>query len=337
MTAPGAAPQTGAEDYRLAVVILNYKTPKLVEDCLATLRDQLEPGRDVAIVVDNKSGDGSDDVIEAAIAEHGWNGWARLVRSEVNGGFSAGNNVGIRSVRAEFYLLLNSDTLVRPGAIAELLRAAEANESAGLIGPRLEWPDSEPQNSCFRDMNLFSELIAGAQSGPITKLFARRDVTMGVFDGPMRADWVSFACVLIRRAVVDRIGLMDEGFFMYFEDAEYCRRARRAGFGVLYWPGAHVVHLRGGSSPVKSAAAARKRLPAYFYASRSRYFSGAGGRVYLVLVNTAWTLGWFVALVRRIVQGRRIGTPERALRDNWTAFWSSRRSLKPGSRGGVKA
>ncbi|HED54001.1 MAG TPA: glycosyltransferase family 2 protein [Phycisphaerales bacterium] len=323
MTADDSWPHHRDRTRRLAVVILNYKTPKLVRDCLATLQGQLDPARDVAIVVDNDSGDGSDDVIESEIAEQGWSDWVRLVRSGVNGGFSAGNNVGIKAERADFYLLLNSDTLVRTGTIEEMLRAAEQNQSAGLIGPRLEWPDGEPQNSCFRDMGVFSELIAGAQSGPITKLFAKHDVTMGVFEDPTRVEWVSFACVLIRRSVIDRIGLMDEGFFMYFEDAEYCRRARRAGFEVLYWPEAHVVHLRGGSSPVKSAAAARKRLPAYFYASRSRYFSGAGGRLNLVLVNIAWTLGWLVALGRRVVQGRRIGTPERALRDNWTAFWSS--------------
>jgi hypothetical protein len=315
---------------RLAVVVLNYKTPGLVADCLATLEAELDHTRDVAVVVDNCSGDGSADEIESALAARGWTGWAALVRSEVNGGFSAGNNVGMQAVEAEFYLLLNSDTLVRPGAIAELLRAMEERPGAGLVGPRLEWENAEPQNSCFRDKSVWSELIAGAQTGPITKMFASRDVSMGIFEEPTQADWVSFACVLIRGEVVSKVGLMDEGYFMYFEDADYCRMARRAGYEVLHWPAAHVVHLRGGSSPVKSYAAARKRLPAYFYASRTRYFVKFGGRIGLVAANTAWTAGWLVALARRVFQGRRIGTPRRALRDNWTAFASPMRRWRPG-------
>lgn len=312
------------------MVVLNYKTPGLVSDCLATLAQELDHAHDVAVVVDNCSGDGSADQIESSLNENGWNEWAVLVRSEVNGGFSAGNNVGMQAVDAENYLLLNSDTLVRPGAIAELLRAMDKNPKAGLIGPRLEWPDAEPQNSCFRDKNIWSELIAGAQSGPITKLFASHDVSMGIFDEPTNADWVSFACVLIRREVIDRVGLMDEGYFMYFEDADYCRLARRAGYDVLHWPAARVVHLRGGSSPVKSYAAARKRLPAYFYASRTRYFVKFGGKLGLIAANTTWTIGWLMALARRVFQGRRIGTPDRALRDNWTAFGSPMRRWRPG-------
>lgn len=312
------------------MVVLNYKTPDLVADCLATLETELDHELDVCVVVDNCSGDGSDDVIEKTINEKKWSGWAKLVRSPSNDGFSSGNNVGMNAVEAEFYLLLNSDTLVQEGAMSELLRAAHEEPAAGLFGPRLQWPDGEPQNSCFRDMSIWSELIAGAQSGPVTKLFGDRDVSMGVFDEPTRADWVSFACVFVRKSVVEKVGPMDEGYFMYFEDADYCRKARRAGFKVMYWPKSRVVHLRGGSAPVKSAAAARKRLPPYYYASRTRYFANAGGRLSVVAANLAWTLGWSIALVRRVFQGRRIGTPERALRDNWTSFMSPKRVWRPG-------
>ena len=315
---------------RLAVVVLNYKTPGLVVDCLATLESELDHELDVCIVVDNCSGDGSENQIEQALKEKKWSGWARLIRSESNDGFSAGNNTGMNAVDAEFYLLLNSDTLVQEGAIGELLRAAHAESAAGLIGPRLEWPDGKAQNSCFRDKSVWSELVAAAQSGPVTRMFAGRDVSMGVFDEPTRADWVSFACVLVRRTVVEKVGSMDDGYFMYFEDSDYCRKARREGFKVMYWPKARVVHLRGGSAPVKSAAAARKRLPKYYYASRSRYYASFGGRLGLFAANTAWTVGWLIALMRRVFQGRRIGTPERALRDNWTSFRSPKTTWRPG-------
>lgn len=315
---------------RLAVVIINYKTPGLVADCLATLEPELDHARDTAIIVDNHSSDGSPDEIQRTIDASEWNGWARLVRSDVNGGFSAGNNIGIKAVPADFYLLLNSDTLVRSGAIAELLHAAEANPKAGLVGPRLEWPDGSPQNSCFRDKTIWSELIAGAQSGPVSRLLAGHDVTMGVFDRPMSPQWLSFACVMLPAKVVEHVGLMDEGYFMYFEDADYGHAVRRAGYDVLHWPAARVVHIQGGTAPVKSQAAARKRLPAYYYAARSRYFVKRGGRPLLIAANAAWSLGWLIALARRIVQGRRIGTPQRALRDNWTAFTAPMRTWRPG-------
>ncbi|MGP1271824.1 MAG: glycosyltransferase family 2 protein [Phycisphaerales bacterium] len=318
---------------RLAVVILNYRTPGLVTDCLVSLDGQLEPGRDEAIVVDNASGDGSADEIERSILERGFGGWARLVRSRENGGFSAGNNVGLRAVEAEAYLLLNSDTIVRPGAVAELLAALGANPSAGLIGPRLEWPDGTPQVSCFNDHTVLGQVVVAAQSGPITAALRRFDLSRGVPEAPAEGAWVSFAAVLIPRKTLDEIGYMDEGFFMYFEDAEFGRRVRAAGLGVVYWPAARVVHLRGGTSPVKEAQRARRRVPEYFYRARSRYFALRGGRATLLAANLAWTVGWLVAVLRRVVQRRPIGTPKHAARDIWLGFSRPLEPFRPGGKG----
>ena len=117
-------------------------------DCLASLEGEVERTPGVAVVVvDNHSPDDSADVIERAIRARGWSGWARLVRSGRNGGFSAGNNVGINAIDAEAYVLLNSDTIVRPGAIGALLEASERRPDAGVIGPRLEWPDGRARGS----------------------------------------------------------------------------------------------------------------------------------------------------------------------------------------------
>lgn len=144
--------------YQLAVVILNYRTPQLVVDCLASLVSQIDPQTQQVIVVDNASGDDSVEEIEKAIANNNWQDWVRLLPSDVNGGFSAGNNLGIQAIRAENYLLLNSDTIVRPGAIQTLLVALEQYPEAGLFSPRLEWPDGTPQISCFRDHSPLSEI-----------------------------------------------------------------------------------------------------------------------------------------------------------------------------------
>ena len=306
----------------LAVVILNYRTPGMTIDCLETLEPELAQRTDARVyVVDNASGDGSPDQIDEAIQSRGWAGWCELIRSDTNGGFAAGNNTGLRKAYADggfkFALLLNSDTLVRPGAIDELLNAAQQNPDAALIGPRLEWPDAKPQVSAFRFQTPMTELINAAAIGVITKLLSRFNTAMGAPDQPMRPQWVSFACVLVRKEVFEGAGLLDEGYFMYFEDAALCRSAKRAGFSALYWPVAHVVHLRGGSGPVKSAAAQRKRLPAYFYASRSRYYASFYGRAGLWLANGLWLLGRSISWCRERL-GRGPHNADKAPRDIWT-------------------
>ncbi len=305
----------------LAVVILNYRTPTMTVDCLHTLALQLGARSDAHVyVVDNNSGDDSAQQIDSAIQQQGWSDWCELIRSPVNGGFAAGNNVGLRKAHADggfkYAILLNSDTLVRPGAIDQLLHAADANPDAALIGPRLEWPDGKPQVSAFRFQTPVTEFINAAAIGMITKLLAPFNTAIAAPDEPFKPQWVSFACVLIRKEVFETAGLLDEGYFMYFEDVAFCRAARRAGFSALYWPAAHVVHLRGGSGPVKSAAAQRKRLPTYFYASRSRYYASFYGRPGLWLANALWLLGRAVSWVRECL-GRGTHTAEKAPRDIW--------------------
>lgn len=317
----------GGHDRELTVVIVNYRTPDLTLDALQSLAGEIDPEQHAAVVVDNASGDGSAERIESGIAERGWT-WARVVRSASNGGFSAGNNAGMDAARARFYLLLNSDAYVRPGALAELLAAARAHPEAGIVAPRLEWPDGRAQISCFRYRSPASELIESAGTGLVTRLLARWDVPLHDQQDVARPDWTSFACVLLREELRQAIGGMDEGYFMYFDDIDHCRRARRAGFEVLYWPRARVVHLRGGTSPLKQASAARERLPAYYYASRSRYFAKFYGRTGLLAANLLWLIGRAISWSRELVGSKSAHVCEGASRDIWHA-WS--RPLDPGS------
>lgn len=320
---PSAA-KTPAQGYTLAVVILNYRTPQLVIDCLASLEPEIAPHAQslTVVVVDNDSGDGSVDHIQAAIDQHQWQAWATLVPSPVNGGFSAGNNVGIRAVEAETYLLLNSDTIVRPGAIASLLEALDTYPDAGLISPRLEWPDGTPQISCFRYHSPLSELIDAAATGPVTKLLGAFDVPIAVQNDTFEPQWTSFACVAVRQTVLDQIGLMDEDYFMYYDDVDVCRRAWQGGFRVRHWPQARVVHLRGGSGSTKTDVAARKRPRQFLYASRSRYFRKFYGPAGLLLANLGWGIGRAISLLRETVGGKAPHTCEYQAIDIWTN-WSA--------------
>jgi GT2 family glycosyltransferase len=302
--------------YRVAAVVLNYRTPDLTASCARSVLADLDPERDVAIVVDNASGDQSADKLRTALAGAG-GAELRVIETERNGGFAYGNNAGIRAVDAQAYLLATSDTVVRPGAVEGLFAFLESHPRAGLVGPRLEWESGEVQQSGFRFHRPITELIAGSATGPIQRLLARWDVPLEVSDEARRVEWMSFAAVMIRAELIRAVGGLDEGFFMYFEDTDYCRTARRAGFEVWQEPAAHVVHLRGQSSPVKRLHAARQRLPRYYYASRSRYFRKHFGRSGWLAANSLWTAGRGVAWLRETFGAKERHTVERQLWDSW--------------------
>ena len=146
---------------------------------------------------------------------------------------------------SDYFLLLNADTIMRPGALASLLEAAEARPDVGIVSPRLEWPDGEGQPSCFRDWRPSDEFLIAARTGVFSELFGRSGIALPVLDSPAEVEWTSFACALIRWDVLQEVGVLDDGFFLYYDDPDYCRRARQAGWKVLHWPAARVVHLRG--------------------------------------------------------------------------------------------
>jgi len=315
----------------VAVVIVNYRTAEMVIDCLHSLMNQVRAiDRARVVIVDNASNDGSADRIAEAITEQGWEHHIDLVRSEENRGFSGGNNLGIRAIEAESYLLLNSDTVVRLGAIDELMQAMRDHPQAGLVSPRLEWPDGRPQQSCFRDRRPRDEFFRAARTGVIEHLFGFVPRTHEVSDKPMTCDWTSFACVLIRLEVIEQIGGLDEGFFLYFDDIDYCRRVRQHGWSVLHWPGARVVHLRGGSGPVKQLSAERKRRPRYWYASRAHYYRKFYGRFGLWRANTFWWIGRVISRLREMMFRERSSACQHEWRDIWID--ATRASAESGAR-----
>lgn len=305
---------------RLGVIILNYRQPDLTIECLRTLEGEIAPHDDRhAVVIDQDSGDGSADKIEDAARGNAWTKWLTLVRSQKNLGFAGGNNLGFRRVDAHNYLLFNSDARATPGCIGEMLTALEQHPDVGAIGPRLQDPDGTPQISCFRSRTPITEFLDAAGTSVLDRIFAKRLVPMGVFDEPMEPQWESFACIMIRRAVIEQIGPMDDQYFMYFEDMDYSRQMRNGGWKILHWPAAKVVHLRGGSSSVKAAMKARRRVPKYYYEARSRYYAKFyGGTFGLWMTNCLWLLGRAIAWLRETVGRKTPDVCEREALDNWT-------------------
>lgn len=303
----------------LLIVIINYKTGQLVIDCLQTVIPQLQDGQQI-VVVDNCSGDGSAAIIQHWIDAQALNDKIQMILSPQNTGFSGGNNLGIRSRHAHYYLLLNSDTLLRDGALQVLLNTARRQSDIGMVSPRLEWPDGKPQISCFRYHSPISELIYAAGSAPVTTVFRSRVVALPVEDAETSPEWTSFACVMVSAALIEDIGPMDDGYFLYYEDVDYCRMARDRGWKIVNNPNARVVHLRGGSSDVKKNIERKSRLPRYYYASRTRYFAKHYGRFGLGMANLLWLAGRSIAFVRECLGKRTYTACEKQHLDIWTNF-----------------
>jgi N-acetylglucosaminyl-diphospho-decaprenol L-rhamnosyltransferase len=301
----------------LNICIVNYKTPHLVIDCLASFLPEL--GDDTIVVIaDSNSRDGSVEKIDAWLRVNDPAKKCNLIVLPVNGGFSAGYNAAMNARAAKHYLLLNSDTLVRPGAIALLRDAATRYPEAGLFGPRLEWSDGMPQESCFRGHSPFSELMGAARTRHVTALLRRHVIPMPIATSELRPPWISFAAVLIRDAVLTSTGMLDDGFFLYFEDCEYCHRARKAGWDIVYVPTAQIVHLHGQSSQVEAMIATAKRLPRYYYSSRTRYFHLRYGLAGPTLANIGWCIGRLISKARETFGAKKPHLPEMAWKDIWT-------------------
>jgi N-acetylglucosaminyl-diphospho-decaprenol L-rhamnosyltransferase len=319
LPARAAPPDPRTRPMRLLIVIVNYRSAALAIDCLRSLAPEVASvvGGVRVVVTDGASGDDSVERLSAAIRDNGWSAWATLTPLPRNGGFAYGNNEAIRPALASgdppgFVLLLNPDTLVRPGALRAVLDFMHGHPQVGIVGGRLEHPDGAPQRSAFRFHSLAGELESALRLGPITRLLSRSVVAPPIPDGATETDWVSGACLMVRRAVLEQIGLLDEGYFMYFEETDLCLRARRAGWRCWYVPEARVVHLVGQSSGF-TAGKARKPPPRWWFDSRRRYFVKNHGRCYALLADAAYAGGFALWRLRRLLQRKPDDDPPKFL------------------------
>jgi hypothetical protein len=313
------------------IVIVNYRTAALVVDCLRSLESQvgdLAGGR--VLVVDNDSRDGSHEAIAAAVVREGWQDWVKILSGGRNGGFSFGNNIGICEAMSttpapECILLLNPDTVARPGAIMALASFMQANPKTGIVGSQLESANGEIDCSAHRAPSPLGDLDAGARLGLLSRLLARYVVSPPASTQAHACDWVSGASMLVRRQVFEDIGLMDEGFFLYFEEVDFCCRARAAGWQVWYVPESRVLHLEGASTGIRAKAS---RRAGYWYDSRRRFFVKHHGVIGLLLADTLWAIGRLSFLLRRAL---RLGGKNDAHADpHWFMFdllWGDLRAL----------
>lgn len=293
----------------LTIIIVNYRTGALVIDCLASLMSEVAafPATKVR-VVDNDSGDGSADIIAIAIADRGWGDWAELIRSPVNGGFAYGNNIAFRAALADptppdLFWLLNPDTQVYPGALNLFLDFFQKNPSAGIVGSLLLNGDESQWRFAFRFPSALSELERGACLGPLSRLLKDYKTLKAMGDRPEQTDSVSGASMVVRRATLEATGLMDEGYFLYYEETDLCRKARNHGWACWYLPSAIVLHIAGQSTGLTGSRLAR--IPRYWFDSRRRYFIVNHGKAYAMLADISWLTGHLLWRSLRWFRSRR--------------------------------
>lgn len=261
---------------RASIVIVNWNTKALLGDCLASIAEHPPSGTYEVIVVDNASTDGSPKMLRDSFPD------VTLLANEENVGFAAANNIGIEHSSGDNILLLNSDTVVRDGALDALLSFLESEPEAGAAGARLINGDGSLQPSCSALPTLLREGLH------LFHLDFRQRRMMQRWDlkQPRPVEVLLGACMLLRRTALEQIGLMDEGYFMYSEEVDYCRRLRDAGWKLYWVPQAEVVHY-GGQSTRQVATEMFLRL----YAAKLRYFrkheGQRAGQVYKLILFAA--------------------------------------------------
>jgi len=282
---------------RVVAIIVNYRSAKLVGELLESISRRGEAWVDRVIVVDNASGDGSVETLRAKAAELGIGGWVQVLDAGRNGGFGAGNNFGAAAAlraekRPDVLWFLNPDTLVDGVDLRQALEWFERDAKVGLVGTGLDDGRGGHDVGAHRDPTPVSEFVRTGGAMGVLRRWAVSDTSL---DRPGPVDWVSGASLMMRASTFEQIGGFDEGFFLYFEEIDLCRRARRAGWEVVYEPRVRVVHLEGQTTGVQQG----KPRPRYWYESRRRYFVKHFGRMGLLAADVAWGLGRMVGAARR--------------------------------------
>ena len=326
---------SGVRDLDVAVVIVSYRTADLAIRSIRALQaERSHPGIRVrVVVVDNASGDGA--AISQAMELNGWAAWTTLVVSDRNGGFGYGNNLGTACARAEappsYVYLLNPDAEVRPGAIAALAHFLEAHPDVGIAGSSIVNSDGSDWPIAFRFPSLLSELESGLAIGLLTRLLRRWKVAREMAKAPQQVDWICGASMMIRPAVLATIGGFDENYFLYFEETDLCYRAARAGFQTWYVPASRVMHIRGQSTSVTDMTLAPRRLPAYWFESRRRYFAVTYGLRCAVAIDLVALSAHALGTAKRFLLGRRRTIVPHFLRDllRSSVLWPKNRRFPP--------
>jgi GT2 family glycosyltransferase len=229
----------------VSIIVVNWNTCDFLRACLKSVYQQAIGVTFEVIVVDNASADGSAAMVESEFPQ------VKLIQNDTNKGFAAANNEGITIAKGKYVLLLNSDTVILNNAIDKTISFADAHPKAGVVGCRVLNPDRTLQLTCFMFPSVLNMLLSATylyKVFPRNRFFGRERITWWNRDDEKEVDVVTGCFMFIRRQAIEQVGVMDERFFVYGEETDWCYRSKRAGWKVLFTPEPQIIHFGGQSS-----------------------------------------------------------------------------------------
>jgi GT2 family glycosyltransferase len=272
---------------KLSIIILSYNTSYLLKQTLASIPQHSDWE---IIVVDNASSDDSVAMVQRDFPQ------VLLMVNKKNVGFAAGNNQALRQAKGDYLLLLNSDTIVQKNALENLLNAIEKDKTIGVITPKVILPDGAIDLACHRGMptpwRAFTYFLKLEQFFPGSKVFGGYHLTHEDFNVTHEIEAVSGVAMMVRREVIEQVGLLDERFFFYAEDLDWCLRIRQAGWKIVYFPDSVIIHFKSQSGKKNSFDKEKeKTAKAYFYDTMLQFYDKHYEKKYPKLVKKLVHLG----------------------------------------------
>lgn len=280
-------------NHNVTIVIVNWNTKDLLKKCLGSIEGQLEKGKDCVIVIDNGSSDGSVDMVKKNYP------WIELIRLDSNYGFAKANNIALMRAKSDYVFLINSDIVAQPYVLSKMLDFMARNSDVGLAGPVLKNLDESIQKSWKRYPTISGLMIEALGIGK----FYNKDKSINFeqfrnhVEKGIDVEVIAGAFWIVRKKAMDDVGLLDERFFFYGEDIDWCKRFREAGWRVVLYPGACAYHLDGGSS---------RKAPIEFYIEQQKARIVYWTKYHNESLAVFFTIIFFHNLVRIIYNGLKM-------------------------------
>jgi len=278
-----------SKEIKLSIIIVNYNVKEFLRNCINSICASLTTKGYEIIVIDNNSSDNSVEMLKNEFPQ------VKLIENKENRGFAAANNQGISISKGRYILLLNPDTIVLPNALDTMMAFLDSHPKVGALGCRILNPDGTLQSSC---RNFPSLLMIFFENIALYKLFSKSRVISKYYlrywdhNKNRAVDWVLGACLMVRREVIDMVGLLDENFFMYGEDADWCKRINKQGWEVFFIPEAQIIHYGSQSSKLQQVQNLIE-----LHKSRQLFFKKHYGRITASLGRIIYGLGVFLRLM----------------------------------------
>lgn len=304
----------------LSIIIVSWNVRELLRACLHSIENRRHALDVEVIVVDAASSDGSPTLVREAFP------WVKLIACDENVGFPRGNNLGLAEANGRYLLLLNPDTEIKGDALPAMVEYLAQHQDVGLVGPQLLNSDGSNQSSRRRFPTLATALFESTWLEPVApQQILRHYYAQDLPDDQVSdVDWVTGACMLTRREIFNTVGGLDEAYFMYSEELDWCRRIKDAGWRIVYYPAAQVLHHTGKSS--EQAVTARH---INFQRAKLRYFHKFHGRSAAAILRTVLLLNYFGQL---LIEGAKgiLGHKRPLRRQRVQAYWQViRTGLRP--------